>query len=264
MCGDMRFLVTVLRIVPQLERCGDLAEHVAQRTIAGLGSRLTARARELLAQMGSFVPAKQANIGLVDRVFTRVGASDDLGRSQSTFMVEMTEAANILNNATRRSLVILDEIGRGTSTYDGVSLAWGITEYLHDRVGCRTLFATHYHELAELSDRLPRLRNYNVLVHEASDGIIFLHKIAPGSAERSYGIHVARLAGVPETVLARATAVLESLEKQHELPVSAPPTNGEAQKGNVVQPPEAPRRKPKLKPQVSGPSLFGDGDETPF
>ncbi len=169
----------------------------------------------LLAQMGSFVPAKKARVGLADRIFTRVGASDDLGRSQSTFMVEMTEAANILNNATPKSLVILDEIGRGTSTYDGVSLAWGITEYLHDRVGCRTLFATHYHELAELEERLPRLRNYNVLVHEANDGIIFLHKIAPGSADKSYGIHVAQRAGVPQPVLERARAVLAELEAHH-------------------------------------------------
>jgi DNA mismatch repair protein MutS len=169
----------------------------------------------LLAQMGSFVPARQARVGLADRVFTRVGASDDLGRSQSTFMVEMTEAANILNNATPKSLVILDEIGRGTSTYDGVSLAWGITEYLHDRVGCRTLFATHYHELAELEERLPRLRNYNVLVHEANDGIIFLHKIAPGPADKSYGIHVAQRAGVPQPVLERARAVLAELEAHH-------------------------------------------------
>ena len=134
----------------------------------------------LMAQMGSFVPAKQATIGLADRIFTRVGASDELSRGQSTFMVEMTEAANILNNATPRSLVILDEIGRGTSTYDGVSLAWGITEYLHDTVGCRTLFATHYHELAQLAETLPGLRNYNVLVHEGADGIVFLHKIAAG------------------------------------------------------------------------------------
>jgi DNA mismatch repair protein MutS len=130
-------------------------------------------------------------------------------------MVEMTEAANILNNATERSLVILDEIGRGTSTYDGVSLAWGITEYLHDRIGCRTLFATHYHELAQLADRLPGLRNYNVLVHEAPDGITFLHKVAPGSADKSYGIHVAQRAGVPVEVLTRARAVLAELEAHH-------------------------------------------------
>jgi DNA mismatch repair protein MutS len=169
----------------------------------------------LLAQMGSFVPARKAKVGLADRIFTRVGASDELTRAQSTFMVEMTEAANILNNATERSLVILDEIGRGTSTYDGVSLAWGITEYLHDRVGCRTLFATHYHELAQLAERLPGLRNYNVLVHEGPDGITFLHKVAPGSADKSYGIHVAQRAGVPAEVLARARAVLAELEAHH-------------------------------------------------
>jgi DNA mismatch repair protein MutS len=169
----------------------------------------------LMAQMGSYVPARQAVIGLADRIFTRVGASDDLGRAQSTFMVEMTEAANILNNATVRSLVILDEIGRGTSTYDGVSLAWGVTEYLHEAIGCRTLFATHYHELAELADRLANLRNYNVLVHEASDGIIFLHKIAPGSAEKSFGIHVAQRAGVPGPVLERARSIMAELEAHH-------------------------------------------------
>jgi DNA mismatch repair protein MutS len=217
----------------------------------------------LLAHVGSFVPAKSAKIGLTDRIFTRVGASDELSRGQSTFMVEMTEAANILNNATARSLVILDEIGRGTSTYDGVSLAWAMTEYLHN-MGCRALFATHYHELAQLSAALPSLRNYNVLVRELDTEIIFLHKIAPGNAERSYGIHVARLAGVPEAVLKRATAVLESLEKQHELPVSAAPSVPQNGNGKVVPPPEAPRRRPKLKPQVSGPSLFGDSDDVPF
>jgi DNA mismatch repair protein MutS len=169
----------------------------------------------VLAQAGSFVPARSARVGLADRVFTRVGASDELTRAQSTFMVEMTEAANILNNATAKSLVILDEIGRGTSTYDGVSLAWGITEYLHDRIGCRALFATHYHELAQLAERLPGLRNYNVLVHEAADGIIFLHKIAAGSADKSYGIHVAQRAGVPAEVLSRAREVLADLEKHH-------------------------------------------------
>ncbi len=169
----------------------------------------------LLAQVGSFVPARAATVGLVDRIFTRVGASDELTRAQSTFMVEMTEAANILNNATPRSLVILDEIGRGTSTYDGVSLAWGITEYLHDRIGCRALFATHYHELAQLAENLVGLRNCNALVHEDADGIVFLHKIAPGSADKSYGIHVAQRAGVPEEVLGRAREVLAELEKHH-------------------------------------------------
>jgi DNA mismatch repair protein MutS len=166
----------------------------------------------LLAQMGGFVPAKRAQVGLVDRIFTRVGASDELTRAQSTFMVEMTEAANILNNATPRSLVILDEIGRGTSTYDGVSLAWGITEYLHDRTRCRTLFATHYHELAQLAERLKGLRNYNALVQETADGIVFLHRMAAGSADKSYGIHVAQRAGVPAEVLARANEVLAELE----------------------------------------------------
>jgi DNA mismatch repair protein MutS len=176
----------------------------------------------LLAQMGSFVPARQARVGIADRIFTRVGAGDELSRGQSTFMVEMTEAANILNNASPRSLVILDEIGRGTSTYDGVSLAWAITEYLHDTVGCRTLFATHYHELAQLADKLPGLRNYNVVVREWQDEIVFLHKIAPGSADKSYGIHVARLAGVPEEVLERAREVLAELES-HPVPTREQP-----------------------------------------
>jgi DNA mismatch repair protein MutS len=145
-----------------------------------------------------------------------VGASDDLGRGQSTFLVEMTEVANILNNATARSLVILDEIGRGTSTYDGVSLAGAITEYLHDKVGCRALFATHYHELARLADRLDGLRNYNAEVQEGPDDIVFLHRIAPGSADKSYGIHVARLAGVPREVLDRAEQMLAELEAEPE------------------------------------------------
>src|SRR5262249_11558620 len=174
----------------------------------------------LLAQLGSFVPARRARIGIADRIFTRVGAQDDLGRGQSTFLVEMTEAANILNNATPRSLVILDEIGRGTSTYDGLSLAWAITEYLHDQIGCRALFATHYHELARLADRRDGLRNFNVLVHEGDDDIVFLHKIAPGSADKSYGIHVARLAGVPREVLERAEQVLGELEGK-EKPLAA-------------------------------------------
>src|SRR5207245_11167587 len=145
----------------------------------------------LLAQMGGFVAARQAGVGVAARVFTRVGASDELNRGQSTFMVEMTEAANILNNATNRSLVILDEIGRGTSTYDGVSLDWAITEFLHHQIGCRALFATHYHELAQLAETLPNLRNYNVLVRESQEDIVFLHKIAAGSAGKSYDIHVA-------------------------------------------------------------------------
>src|SRR5512135_486895 len=169
----------------------------------------------ILAQMGSFVPAKRARIGVVDRLFARVGATDELSRGQSTFMVEMTETANILNNATPRSLVILDEIGRGTSTFDGISLAWAITEHLHDAIGCRTLFATHYHELVELEKTKPRLRNANVAVRESAGEIVFLHRIVPGGADQSYGIHVARLAGVPAPVLDRARAILAFLEKQH-------------------------------------------------
>lgn len=169
----------------------------------------------ILAQVGSFVPAKSARIGIVDRLFARVGATDELGRGQSTFMVEMTETANILNNATPRSLVILDEIGRGTSTFDGISLAWAITEHLHDAVGCRTLFATHYHELVELEKTKPSLRNANVAVRESEGEIVFLHRIVPGGADQSYGIHVARLAGVPSPVLARAREILAFLEKQH-------------------------------------------------
>jgi DNA mismatch repair protein MutS len=169
----------------------------------------------LLAHIGSFVPAVRATLGITDRIFTRVGASDELSRGQSTFMVEMTEAANILNNATQRSLVILDEIGRGTSTYDGVSLAWAITEYLHNAVGCRALFATHYHELAQLAETLPGLRNHNVLVQEDKGSVVFLHKIAAGSADKSYGIHVAQLAGVPGEVLERAKEVLAELEGRH-------------------------------------------------
>jgi len=212
----------------------------------------------LMAHVGSFVPARSASIGITDRIFTRVGASDELGRGQSTFMVEMTEAANILNNATPRSLVILDEIGRGTSTYDGVSLAWAITEFLHDAVACRSLFATHYHELAQLSESLPRLRNYNVQVQEHDGQVVFLHKIAPGNADKSYGIHVARLAGLPDVVLKRATAVLETLESRHELPT--PQREASTPGKNIVAPPEAPRRKHKLKPQITGPTLFGDTD----
>lgn len=169
----------------------------------------------LMAQMGSFIPAKQATIGVADRIFARVGASDELARGQSTFMVEMTETARILNTATPQSLVILDEIGRGTSTFDGVSLAWAIAEYIHDRIGCRTLFATHYHELTDLAKSLDGLRNLNVAVKEWQDQVVFLHKIIPGAADKSYGIHVARLAGIPREVNERAKEVLAILENEH-------------------------------------------------
>jgi DNA mismatch repair protein MutS len=166
----------------------------------------------LLAQLGSFVPARRARVGLCDRIFTRVGASDDLARGRSTFMVEMTEAAAILHNASRRSLVVLDEIGRGTSTFDGVSIAWAVAEHLHDRVGCRTLFATHYHELTELDRERPRVRNLSVAVREVGDQVVFLRRLVAGGASRSYGIEVAKLAGLPAEVLSRAREILTNLE----------------------------------------------------
>ncbi len=169
----------------------------------------------IMAQIGSFVPARAARIGIADRVFARVGASDELARGQSTFMVEMTETARILNAASADSLVILDEIGRGTSTYDGISLAWAITEYLHDEIGCRTMFATHYHELTELTATLRNASNWNVAVSESNEDVVFLHRIVEGAAGRSYGIHVARIAGVPGMVTDRATRILATLESDH-------------------------------------------------
>jgi DNA mismatch repair protein MutS len=169
----------------------------------------------IMAQMGSFVPAAKAELGIVDKVFTRIGATDRVARGQSTFLVEMIETANILNNATRRSLVLLDEVGRGTSTFDGLSIAWAVVEYLHDseKVRPMTLFATHYHELTDLSGILPRVRNFNVLVREYGDRIVFLRKIVEGGSDRSYGIQVARLAGLPEAVIERATEILANLEE---------------------------------------------------
>jgi DNA mismatch repair protein MutS len=169
----------------------------------------------LLAQVGSYVPAKSATVGIADRLFTRIGASDELHRGQSTFMVEMTETANILNNATDRSVVILDEIGRGTSTLDGLSLAWAIAEHIASEAKCRALFATHYHELTDLAQRFTGVRNLNVAVREWEDQVIFLHRIVEGGTDRSYGIHVARLAGVPAGVLERARQLLSELSVQH-------------------------------------------------
>ncbi len=171
----------------------------------------------LLAQIGSFVPALSARIGLVDRIFTRIGARDDLAAGQSTFMVEMVETAGILNNATPRSLLILDEIGRGTSTYDGLSIARAVAEYIHNYkgLGARTVFATHYHEMTALAGYLPRVRNFNVAVIEEGGKVIFLHKIVPGGVDKSYGIHVAQLAGLPRPVLQRAREVLDELESDH-------------------------------------------------
>ncbi len=167
----------------------------------------------LMAQIGSFVPAAKAEIGLVDRIFTRVGANDDLSRGQSTFMVEMNETANIVNNATERSLIILDEIGRGTSTFDGLSIAWSVAEFLHDKIKARTLFATHYHELTKLAEERSGVCNFNVAVREWNEQIIFLRKIVPGGADKSYGIQVARLAGLPSEILNRAKDILSHLEK---------------------------------------------------
>jgi DNA mismatch repair protein MutS len=202
----------------------------------------------LLAHTGSFIPAKEARIDLVDRIFTRIGASDDLARGQSTFMVEMCETANILNNATARSLIILDEIGRGTSTFDGLSLAWSIVEHLHNQVGAKTLFATHYHEVTELAARLPRLRNFNVAVREWRDQIVFLRKIVEGGTDKSYGIQVARLAGVPKPVLERAKEILRNLEDSELTP-----------EGNVRQSNRREQDREKLKQLAPPPQmdLFG-------
>ncbi|MBN1765037.1 MAG: DNA mismatch repair protein MutS [Sedimentisphaerales bacterium] len=180
----------------------------------------------LMAQMGSYIPAQSASIGLVDRIFTRVGASDELTRGQSTFMVEMIETANILNNATSRSLVILDEIGRGTSTYDGLALAWAITEHIAAKIKCRTLFATHYHEITELADLLNNVKNLNVAVREWKDEVVFLHKIIEGRTDKSYGIHVARLAGIPKNVITRSNEILEELESSFSREAHTPQLGG--------------------------------------
>lgn len=171
----------------------------------------------LMAQMGSFVPAKSATIGLVDKVFTRVGASDNLSKGESTFMVEMTETASILNNLSSKSLVLMDEIGRGTSTYDGVSIAWAITEYLHSQSNCRpkTLFATHYHELNQLAEDFPRIKNFNVAVKEVDNKVVFLRKLKPGGSAHSFGIHVAQIAGMPQPIVLRASEIMHHLEKDH-------------------------------------------------
>ncbi|OQC45616.1 MAG: DNA mismatch repair protein MutS [Candidatus Marinimicrobia bacterium ADurb.Bin030] len=173
----------------------------------------------LMAQIGSFVPADSATIGVVDKIFTRVGASDNLAAGESTFLMEMHETANILNNVTPHSLVLLDEIGRGTSTYDGMAIAWSVTEYLHNQpnVAAKTLFATHYHELTELEKILPRLKNYNVAVREYGDRVIFLRKIVPGGCDKSYGIHVAQMAGVPPEVIGRAREILTNLSPEEKV-----------------------------------------------
>ena len=202
----------------------------------------------LLAHTGSFIPATQARVDLIDRIFTRIGASDDQSRGQSTFMVEMSETANILNNATSKSLIILDEIGRGTSTFDGLSLAWSIVEHLHNQTGAKTLFATHYHELTELAGRLDRVRNFNVAVREWNEEIIFLRKIVEGGTDKSYGIQVARLAGVPKSVLERAKEILGNLEEAELTPEGKP---------RATRRHKAEREKLKELPPTSQLDLFG-------
>ncbi|HPD86655.1 MAG TPA: DNA mismatch repair protein MutS, partial [Proteiniphilum sp.] len=168
----------------------------------------------LMAQIGSFVPAESATIGLVDKIFTRVGASDNIALGESTFMVEMNEAASILNNLSERSLILFDELGRGTSTYDGISIAWAIVEYIHEhpRARAKTLFATHYHELNEMEKSFKRIKNYNVAVKEIDNRVIFLRKLMPGGSEHSFGIHVARMAGMPQSITRRADAILGEME----------------------------------------------------
>jgi DNA mismatch repair protein MutS len=170
----------------------------------------------LLAQMGSFVPAEQVRMGIIDKIFTRVGASDNISMGESTFMVEMNETASILNNLSDRSLILLDEIGRGTSTYDGISIAWAIAEFLHEHPSKpKTLFATHYHELNEMTDLLPRIQNYNVSVKELKDTVLFIRKLVKGGSAHSFGIHVAKMAGMPQTVILKAQKLLKKLEKDH-------------------------------------------------
>ncbi len=170
----------------------------------------------LLAQMGSYIPAQNARIGIVDKIFTRVGASDNISMGESTFMVEMNETASILNNISERSLVLLDEIGRGTSTYDGISIAWAIAEYLHEHPSrAKTLFATHYHELNDMSETYDRIKNFTISIKQLKDTIIFLRKLIPGGSEHSFGIHVAKMAGMPGSVIHRANKMLKKLEESH-------------------------------------------------
>lgn len=209
----------------------------------------------LLAQIGSFVPAAKASIGIVDTIFTRVGASDNIASGESTFLVEMHEAAHIVNTATKRSLILLDEVGRGTSTFDGISIAWALTEYLHNRIGARTLFATHYHELNELADLFPRVKNYKVDVREYGDKVVFLHKVTPGSADHSYGIQVAQMAGLPEELTDRAKEILKNLEGS-ELSV-----NGDRKLETGERRPETGKRAGRISPAEMQMTLFEIKDD---
>src|SRR2546428_746563 len=197
----------------------------------------------VLAQMGAFVPARRAVVGVVDRLFTRVGASDNLVRGQSTFMVEMSETSAILHGATARSLVLLDEIGRGTSTYDGVAIAWAVTEFLHNTIGCKTIFATHYHELTQLTEELAHARNFNVAVREAGDEIVFLHRLEPGGADRSYGVHVGRLARLPAPGVERGGRGLAAR------PGAAGPPNG-SRADPIPAPPVRPKGRGRRDPAL--------------
>ncbi len=207
----------------------------------------------LMAQMGSFVPAQKASVCIVDRIFTRVGALDNLSSGQSTFMVEMEETANIINNATQNSLVILDEIGRGTSTYDGMSIAWAVAEYLHDlnNKGVKTLFATHYHELIKLEEIKPRIKNFNIAVKEFNDNIVFLRRLVKGGTNKSYGIQVARLAGVPDIVINNAKQILSGIEQKNDTNIPKPPLKQTKPKG-----------KKKNKTDVNQLDLFGNNDHS--
>lgn len=212
---------------------------------------------QLMAQVGMYVPAREAHLPIVDRLFTRVGASDNLVRGQSTFMVEMSETSAILHTATKRSLVLLDEIGRGTSTYDGVSIAWSVSEHLHDAIGCKTVFATHYHELTQLASELSGVRNFTVAVREVGDQVLFLHRLIPGGADRSYGIEVGRLAGLPAPVIARAKEVLALLEGEGEQMAARLTADG------MQAPSSTKRRGPRLKHQMHADQLGFFGDFTP-
>jgi DNA mismatch repair protein MutS len=211
---------------------------------------------QLIAQVGSYVPARRAKLPIADRLFTRVGASDNLVRGQSTFMVEMSETSAILHTATKRSLVLLDEIGRGTSTYDGVSIAWSVSEHLHDAIGCKTVFATHYHELTQLANELPGVRNFTVAVREVGDQVLFLHTLIPGGADRSYGIEVGRLAGLPAPVIARAKEVLALLEGEGAQMAARLTAEG------LVAPKSATRKGPRMKLSPTSPvaqlGFFGE------
>jgi DNA mismatch repair protein MutS len=243
--------------VPNDTRLSSTGEQIALLTGPNMAGKSTYIRQvaliALLAHLGCWVPASSARIGLVDRIFCRVGASDELSRGNSTFMVEMNETSNILNNATTRSLVVLDEIGRGTSTYDGISIAWAVAEHLHGggESGPRTLFATHYHELTKLADSMPRLRNWSVAVKEWKDEIVFVRRVVPGAADRSYGIQVARLAGMPPAVVQRAREILGGLEAGSGLPAKALPLAGVS--APVPEPKKAVVPKPKAK--EAGPEL---------